>query len=43
MSWPVAGGIMVEPTESEDIQELERYIYALKKIRAEIQEVIDGK
>jgi len=33
MSWPVAGGIMIEPTESEDLQEIERYVYALKKIR----------
>lgn len=36
MSWPVAGGIMIEPTESEDIQEIDRYVYALKKIRQEI-------
>ena len=43
MSWPVVGGIMIEPTESEDLNELDRYVYALKKIREEIQEVIDGK
>lgn len=43
MSWPVPGGIMIEPTESEDIQEIDRYVYALKKIRQEIQDVIDGK
>ena len=36
MSWPVAGGIMIEPTESEDVQEIDRYVYALKKIRQEI-------
>ena len=36
MSWPVAGGIMIEPTESEDVQEIDRYVFALKKIRQEI-------
>jgi len=43
VSWPVVGGIMIEPTESEDINELDRYIYALKNIRKEIQDIIDGK
>lgn len=43
MSWPVQGGIMIEPTESEDINEIDRYVYALRKIRSEIQEIIDGK
>lgn len=43
MSWPVVGGIMIEPTESEDMNEIDRYVYALKKIRVEIQEIIDGK
>ena len=34
---------MVEPTESEDIAELDRFIEAMRTIRAEIQEIIDGK
>ena len=36
MSWPVVGGIMVEPTESEDLFELDRFIYSMIKIREEI-------
>lgn len=36
MSWPVAGGIMIEPTESEDINEINRYVWALLEIRKEI-------
>jgi glycine dehydrogenase len=43
MSFPVAGTLMIEPTESEDIREIHRFIYAMISIRAEIQEVIDGK
>lgn len=43
MSWPVVGGLMIEPTESEDLHELERFVYSLIKIREEIQDVIDGK
>jgi glycine dehydrogenase len=43
MSFPVAGTLMIEPTESEDIAEIERFIAAMIAIRAEIQEVIDGK
>lgn len=43
MSWPVVGGIMIEPTESEDIFELDRFIYSMMKIREEIQEIIDGE
>ncbi|KAJ1620541.1 glycine dehydrogenase [Pavlovales sp. CCMP2436] len=42
MSWPVSGTIMVEPTESEDLQELNRYCDALISIRKEIKEVEDG-
>lgn len=42
MSWPVVGGLMIEPTESEDIFELDRFIYSMLQIRREIQEVIDG-
>jgi len=43
MSFPVAGTLMIEPTESEDIHEIHRFIEAMISIRAEIQEVIDGK
>ena len=43
MSFPVAGTLMIEPTESEDINEIHRFIDAMVAIRAEIQEIIDGK
>ena len=43
MSFPVAGTLMIEPTESEDMAEIHRFIDAMISIRAEIQEVIDGK
>jgi glycine dehydrogenase len=43
MSFPVAGTLMIEPTESEDIAEIERFIAAMISIRLEIQEIIDGK
>jgi glycine dehydrogenase len=43
MSFPVAGTLMIEPTESEDIRETHRFIDAMVSIRAEIQDVIDGK
>jgi glycine dehydrogenase len=43
MSFPVAGTLMIEPTESEDIREIHRFIDAMVSIRAEIQEVIDGE
>ncbi|MEX0843464.1 MAG: glycine dehydrogenase (aminomethyl-transferring), partial [Gemmatimonadota bacterium] len=42
MSWPVAGTIMVEPTESESRTELDRFCDALISIRAEIQQVEMG-
>ncbi|MEO7070532.1 MAG: glycine dehydrogenase (aminomethyl-transferring), partial [Nostocoides sp.] len=42
MSFPVAGTLMVEPTESEDRQELDRFCDAMIAIRAEIQHVADG-
>ena len=42
MSWPVAGTLMVEPTESETKAELDRFITAMLSIRAEIQAVQDG-
>jgi glycine dehydrogenase len=43
LSFPVAGTLMVEPTESESQHELDRFIDAMIQIRAEIQDVIDGK
>jgi len=43
MSFPVAGTLMIEPTESEDIREIHRFIEAMISIRAEIQEIIDGQ
>lgn len=33
MSWPVPGTLMIEPTESEDLLEMDRYIWALTSIR----------
>ncbi len=42
MSFPVAGTLMVEPTESEDLGELDRFVDAMLAIRGEIQAVIDG-
>jgi glycine dehydrogenase len=42
VSFPVAGTIMVEPTESEAKDELDRFCDALIAIRGEIQAVIDG-
>ena len=43
VSWPVAGTIMVEPTESESKAELDRFCEALLQIRAEIAEIESGK
>ena len=42
MSWPVVGTLMVEPTESENKAELDRFCEAMIAIRAEIQAVEDG-
>ncbi|MEM1117936.1 MAG: aminomethyl-transferring glycine dehydrogenase, partial [Bacteroidota bacterium] len=39
MSWPVTGTLMVEPTESESKEELDRFCDAMIAIRTEIQEV----
>lgn len=43
MSFPVAGTIMIEPTESEDQAELDRFCDALLEIRKEIDEIATGK
>lgn len=42
MSFPVAGTLMVEPTESESKRELDRFVEAMTAIRAEIARVQDG-
>lgn len=43
MSFPVSGTLMIEPTESEDIAEIDRFISAMIAIHGEIQAVIEGK
>lgn len=43
LSFPVAGTIMIEPTESEDKAELDRFCDALLNIRKEIKAIEDGK
>ena len=43
VSWPVAGTMMVEPTESESKQELDRFCDAMIAIRAEVSEIESGK
>jgi len=43
MSWPVAGTLMIEPTESEDLAELDRFCDAMLSIRAEIDDVGSGR
>ena len=42
VSFPVAGTMMVEPTESESIEELDRFISAMKSIRSEINDIAEG-
>ncbi|KAK5991282.1 Glycine cleavage system P protein [Cladobotryum mycophilum] len=43
MSWPVPNTLMIEPTESESKEELDRFIDAMIGIRQEIREVEEGK
>uniref|UniRef100_A0A8C5LPM4 Glycine cleavage system P protein n=1 Tax=Leptobrachium leishanense TaxID=445787 RepID=A0A8C5LPM4_9ANUR len=43
MSWPVAGTLMIEPTESEDKAELDRFCDAMINIRQEIAEIEGGR
>jgi glycine dehydrogenase len=43
VSFPVAGTIMIEPTESEPKQEIDRFVDALIEIRNEIREIEEGK
>lgn len=42
MSWPVAGTLMIEPTESESLEELDKFCDAMIQIRKEIQLIEDG-
>ncbi|MBR9857138.1 MAG: aminomethyl-transferring glycine dehydrogenase [Gammaproteobacteria bacterium] len=42
MSFPVAGTLMIEPTESESKAEIDRFIFAMKQIRDEIRQVENG-
>lgn len=43
MSWPVAGTLMIEPTESEDKAEMDRFCDALLGIRQEIADIEEGR
>ncbi|KRG69829.1 aminomethyl-transferring glycine dehydrogenase [Pseudoxanthomonas dokdonensis] len=43
LSFPVAGTLMVEPTESESLHELDRFINAMIEIREEIRAIEDGR
>ena len=43
MSWPVAGTMMIEPTESENLAEINRFCSTLKKIKQEIDKIQSGK
>ena len=43
MSWPVAGTMMIEPTESENLSEINRFCSTLKKIKQEIDKIQSGK
>ncbi len=43
MSWPVAGTMMIEPTESESLSEINKFCNTLKKIKEEIDKVKNGE
>ena len=43
VAFPVHGTLMVEPTESEPLEELDRFVEAMKSIREEIREVEEGR
>jgi len=43
VSFPVAGTMMIEPTESEDLNEMERFVSAMVEIRAEIADIEKGE
>jgi glycine dehydrogenase len=42
MSWPVPGTLMIEPTESESLDELDRFVEAMAGIHGEIEAVANG-
>ena len=43
VSFPVAGTMMIEPTESEDVRELDRFLAAMESIRSEIAQIESGE
>ena len=43
MSWPVQDSLMIEPTESEGLDEINRFCDALISIKQEISDIIDNK
>jgi glycine dehydrogenase len=43
VSFPVTGTMMIEPTESEDVRELDRFLAAMESIRSEISDIENGK
>ena len=43
MSWPVAGTMMIEPTESESLTEIDRFCDTLINIKSEIEMIKSGK
>ena len=43
MSWPVAGTMMIEPTESESLSEIDKFCSTLIKIKQEIDKIQSGK
>lgn len=43
MSWPVPGALTVEPTESEGLRELDRFVEAMLGVRAEIRAIETGQ
>ena len=43
MSWPVPGTMMIEPTESESLKEMDTFCETLIKIKSEIEEIKNGK
>ncbi|MFQ5740699.1 MAG: aminomethyl-transferring glycine dehydrogenase [Acidobacteriota bacterium] len=43
MSWPVAGTLMIEPTESESKEELDRFCEAMISIRGEVRQIEEGR
>ena len=43
MSWPVAGTMMIEPTESEGLSEIDRFCDTLIKIKQEIEKIKSGE